>query len=148
MLEERGATVFMTRTSLDPVPLADRAPLARRANVHAFVSIHLNALPDGANPYVATRGSGTYHYFPHSYALAAEVQQGLVRRMGLRNEGVFYQNLAVARTPWFPAVLCEGAYIMRPDHEAALRTPEFQAAYAAGVVEGLEGYFRSRGRAR
>ena len=146
MLEERGATVFMTRTSLDPVPLADRAPMARQANVHAFVSIHLNALPDGANPYLASRGTGTYHYFPHSYALAASVQAGLVRHMGLRNEGVYYQNLAVARTPWFPAVLCEGAYIMRPDHEAALRTPEFQAAYAVGVVEGLEEYFRSRHR--
>ena len=146
MLEERGATVFMTRTSLDAVPLNDRAPMARRANAHAFVSIHLNALPDGANPFAATRGSGTYHYFPHSYALAAHVQQGLVRRMGLHNEGVYYQNLAVARTPWFPAILCEGAYIMRPDHEAALRTPEFQAAYASGIVEGLEAYFRGRSR--
>ena len=30
-----------------------------------------------------------------------------------------------------------------PEQEAALRTPEFQAAYARGVVAGLESYFRS-----
>ena len=146
MLEERGATVVMTRTTPDAVPLNERPTIGRRANVHAFVSLHLNALPDGANPF-NNRGTGTYHYFPHSQALAAHVQQGLVRRLGLPNEGVYYQNLAVARNPWFPAILCEAAYIMRPDHEAALRTPEFQAAYARGVVDGLEGYFRARRQA-
>lgn len=146
MLEERGATVVMTRATADPVALNDRAPMARRANVHAMVSIHLNALPDGANPLLPVRGTGTYHYFPHSQPLAQLVQRSLVQRLGLHNEGVYYQNLAVARNPWFPAVLCEGAYIMRPDHEAALRTPEFQSAYALGVVEGLEEYFRARRR--
>jgi N-acetylmuramoyl-L-alanine amidase len=143
MLEERGATVVMTRTTPDPVPLNDRPTIGRRANVHALVSLHLNALPDGANPFT-NRGTGTYHYFPHSQALAAHVQQHMVQRLGLYNEGVYYQNLAVARNPWFPAILVEAAYIMRPDHEAALRTPEFQSAYALGVVEGLEAYFRAR----
>ncbi len=145
LLEARGATVFMTRTTDAPVPLNDRAPMARQQNVHALVSVHLNALPDGANPH-GNRGSGTYHYFPHSQPLAKAVQRGLVRNLGLYDEGVLYQNLAVARTPWFPAVLCEGAYIMRPDHEAALRDPGFQEAYALGIAEGLEGFFRGRVR--
>ena len=144
-LEARGAKVFMTRTTAGPVPLNDRAPMARQQNVHAFVSIHLNALPDGVNPFVS-RGTGTYHYFPHSQPLAALVQRSLVPRLGLRDEGVFYQNLAVARNPWFPAVLVEGAYIMRPDHEAALRTPEFQEAYARGIADGVEAFFRARAR--
>jgi N-acetylmuramoyl-L-alanine amidase len=30
---------------------------------------------------------------------------------------------------------------MIPEQEAALRTPEYQEAYARGVVEGLERYF-------
>jgi hypothetical protein len=42
-----------------------------------------------------------------------------------------------------PSVLCEGAFIIIPEQEAALRTTEFQAAYARGVVEGLESYFRT-----
>lgn len=142
-LEARGARVFMTRSTKDAVALGDRAPMARQQNVHAFVSVHLNALPDGANPFV-NRGSGSYYYFAHSAPLAAQVQRGLVARLGLRDEGVIYQNLAVARNPWFPAVLTEGAYIMRPDHEAALRTPEFQEAYARGIVDGLQWFFSTR----
>ena len=46
-LEQRGATVMMTRTAPGAVALADRPVMARRANAHAFVSIHLNAFPDG-----------------------------------------------------------------------------------------------------
>ncbi|MEP6729165.1 MAG: N-acetylmuramoyl-L-alanine amidase, partial [bacterium] len=45
MLEERGARVIMTRTSDSAVALGDRPIIARRANAHAFVSIHLNAYP-------------------------------------------------------------------------------------------------------
>ena len=49
-----------------------------------------------------------------------------------------YDNLAVVRGTWYPAVLCEGAFIMLPDQEAALRTPEFQERYARGIADGLE----------
>jgi N-acetylmuramoyl-L-alanine amidase len=106
------------------------------------VSIHLNALPDGVNPFTV-HGTGTYYFTPHSELLARFVQSGMVRYMGLRDLGVYYDNLAVLRPSWMPAVLCEGAFIMIPEQEAALRTPEFQDAYASGVAEGLERYFAS-----
>ncbi len=141
LLEERGATVYMTRTAPGAVPLIDRPEMARRAGAHAFVSIHLNALPDGVNPFTA-HGTGTYYFTPRSAPLAREVQRGMVRRMGLRDLGINYDNLAVIRPTWMPSILCEGAFVMIPEQEALLRTPEFQEAYALGVAEGLEGYFR------
>jgi N-acetylmuramoyl-L-alanine amidase len=144
ILEERGATVVMTRTTDAPVALGDRPIIARRANVHAFVSIHLNALPDGVNPFL-NPGTGTYFFRTHSEPLAREVQRGMVSQMGLKDLGVNYDNLAVVRGTWYPAVLCEGAFIMMPDQEAALRTPEFQERYARGVADGLENYFRTLG---
>jgi len=142
MLVARGATVVMTRTSADPVSLSARPVTARRFNANALVSIHLNALPDGLNPFIS-HGTGSYFFQPHSIALARAVQTGMVRSMGLRDLGVHYDNLALVRPTWMPAVLCEGAFIIIPEQEAALRTPEFQAAYARGVVAGLESYFRS-----
>jgi N-acetylmuramoyl-L-alanine amidase len=142
ILEERGATVVMTRTTDAPVALGDRPIIARRANVHAFVSIHLNALPDGVNPFL-NPGTGTYFFRTHSEPLAREVQRGMVSQMGLKDLGVNYDNLAVVRGTWYPAVLCEGAFIMMPDQEAALRMPEFQERYARGVADGIENYFRT-----
>lgn len=141
MLEAAGATVVMTRTTAAAVALGDRAIIARRADVEAMVSIHLNAHPDGVNPY-RTNGSGTYFFHDRAEPLARAVQRGLVNWMGLRDLGVNYDNLAVARPTWMPAILCEGAFVILPDQEAALRTPEFQSRYAIGILEGLEDYFR------
>jgi N-acetylmuramoyl-L-alanine amidase len=142
ILEQRGARVVMTRTTADPVALGDRPIIARHANVNAFVSIHLNAYPDGINPFVAP-GTGTYFFRAHSEPLARAVQRGMVAQMGLQDLGVNYDNLAVVRGTWYPAVLCEGGFLMLPDQEAAFRTPEFQERYARGVADGLENYFRS-----
>jgi N-acetylmuramoyl-L-alanine amidase len=142
MLEARGARVVMTRTTAAPLALAIRPVMARQANAHAFVSIHLNALPDGINPFTAN-GTGSYYFHPTGEPLAREVQRGMVRRMGLRDLGIFYDNLSDLRHPWMPSVLCEGAFIMIPEQEAAVRTAEFQERYALGVAEGLEAYFRA-----
>jgi len=144
ILEQRGARVVMTRTTADPVDLGARPIIARRANVNAFVSIHLNALPDGINPFVA-QGTGTYFFRQHSEPLARVVQRSLVSQLGLPDLGINYDNLAVVRATWYPAVLCEGAFLMIPDQEAALRTPEYQERYALGIADGLESYFKALG---
>jgi N-acetylmuramoyl-L-alanine amidase len=145
LLEARGAHVVMTRTNADPVALELRPIMARRANANAFVSIHLNAVGDGQNPFRAN-GTGTYYFHPQSKAYARLVQDALVPELGLRDRGVFYQNLAVCRPTWFPAVLAEGLFIIMPDQEAAIKTPEYQEAYARGIVDGLERYFATFAR--
>ena len=141
MLRERGATVFMTRTTMDPVALGDRPTMARRANAHLLVSVHLNALPDGINPFRA-QGSGTYFFRAQAEPLARAVQRGLVAHLKLPDHGIYYDNLALARPTWMPSILCEGAFLMMPDQEAGLRTPQFQDAYARGIADGIEEYFR------
>ena len=141
-LEQRGATVVMTRSAPGAVALADRPVIARRANAHAFVSIHLNAFPDGVNPF-ERNGTGSYYFNAWSEPLARAVQAGMVRQMGLRDLGVNYDNLAVLRPTWMPSVLCEGAFVMIPEQESALRTAAFQDAYARGVADGVEEYFRA-----
>jgi N-acetylmuramoyl-L-alanine amidase len=142
MLTERGAVPIMMRASAAPVALNARPILARQADAHAFVSIHLNAKPDGANPY-RNNGSGTYYFQPQSAPLARAIQSRLLVHLGLSDEGTWFDNLAVVRQTWMPSVLVEGAYVIVPEQEAALRTPEFQKAYARAIVEGLENWFRS-----
>jgi len=141
ILTERGANVVMTRTTMDPVALGDRPILARRANGHALVSLHLDAVGDASNPFVA-QGTGTYFYRMHSEPLARAVQAGMYRQMGLRDRGVYSANFAVVRTTWMPAVLAEGGFLMIPEQENAFRTPAFQERYARGVADGMEAYFR------
>jgi N-acetylmuramoyl-L-alanine amidase len=142
LLAQRGVNVVMTRTTMDPVELGLRPIIARRANAHAFVSIHLDAAPDGQNPFFSN-GTWTLYFWPHSSAFARAMQSELVEEMGLRDKGSDVRNLAVVRGTWMPSILTEGAFIIMPDQEAALRTPSYQEAYARGILRGLESYFAS-----
>ena len=141
MLEERGARVIMTRTTLDAVDLHLRSVIARRTNSHALISIHLNAFGDGVNPFPNV-GTSTLFFHPQTEPLARLVQAGMMREMGLRDLGIHYQNIAIGRTMWMPSLICEGAFLMVPEQENAVKTAEFQERYARGVADGVEAYFR------
>ena len=141
LLEERGANVVMTRTTRDVVELAMRPIIARRSNAHAFVSLHYNAYSDGTNPLLQANGIETFFYRPQAEPLARAVEAAVLSRQPLPDEGVHYRSLAIVRTTWMPSVLIEGGYIIVPEQENAMRTPEFQQHFAQGVVDGLEAYF-------
>jgi N-acetylmuramoyl-L-alanine amidase len=141
LLREKGATPVMTRTTRAAVGLTERTVTSRRANANAFVSVHLNAFGDGVNPFV-NNGTSTLFFHQSSEPLARPVQRELMKRLGLRDLGVHYQNLAVARPTWYPAVLTEGAFVIMPEQEAAMRNPVYQRRFAEGIVAGLEIYFR------
>jgi N-acetylmuramoyl-L-alanine amidase len=145
LLEDAGAEPVIIRDGEGAVGLYERTRVAREGDAELFVSIHNNALPDGVRPFDRA-GTGTYYYHPHSAGLAAAVQSGLVARLGLPDLGVLWGDLAVAREPWMPAVLAEGAFMMIPTHEMALRTPQFRERYALGILEGLERFLRETAR--
>jgi N-acetylmuramoyl-L-alanine amidase len=71
----------------------------------------------------------------------------MLESMRLRDLGVYWGNLAVCRMAWMPSVLAEGAFMMMPDHEAALRDPDFQARYASGVLQGIRDFLAASLRA-
>jgi N-acetylmuramoyl-L-alanine amidase len=141
LLAAAGATVIMTRDADSAVGLYQRTNLAEQKDADILVSIHNNAFPDGVNPWV-NNGTSTYYYQPRSAHLARDVQDALTRRMGLRNLGFGRGDLALVRPTWMPAVLTEGAFLMIPEQENALRTPAFQERYARGVLEGIEAFLR------
>jgi len=143
LLVERGATPFLTRTGPEPVDLLLRPVLARRAGAHAFVSIHYNAYGDGVNPFLANNGTEVFFYRPHSGPLARGIQARQVDYQPLGDRGFYFRSLAVVRPPWMPAVLAEGGFMMVPEQEYAMRTPEFQERYARAIVDGLEEFFRA-----
>lgn len=140
-LAQRGAYVVMTRATSDPVALNARAAIAERANAHALVSLHLDAVPGNVNPFVE-QGTLAIYWHNHARRLAEHTQQAMLRTMGLRDRGLRRDYFAMIRSPWMPSILTEGAFLIMPDQEYAMRTPEYQDAYARAVVEGLEAYFR------
>jgi N-acetylmuramoyl-L-alanine amidase len=143
ILEERGATVVMTRTTNEPVDLQLRPIIARRTNSHALVSIHYNAYGDGINPFAQRNGMEVYFYRPHAEPLARAVQSMMLAYQPLEDRGIYYRSLALVRMSWMPAILAEGGFMMIPEQEHAMKTPEFQDRYARAIADGLEAFFRT-----
>ena len=144
LLREAGAEPIMIRDDRSAMGLYERTGRARAADADLLVSIHNNALPDGVRPFERA-GTSTFYYHPQSAALARSVQTGMVERIRLADRGVLWGDLAMVREPWMPAILTEGAFMMIPAQEAALRTEEFQTRYARGVLDGIERFLREYG---
>jgi len=143
LLAAAGAQVLMTRTTDTPVDLWPRVHFADSVNAELLISIHNNALPDGVEPY-RNNGSSVFYNQPQSVGLAMDIERALVRLLGLRDLGVGRGDLALVRPTWMPAVLCEGMFMMLPDQEAALRSPQGQALYARAVFDGIERFLEER----
>jgi N-acetylmuramoyl-L-alanine amidase len=141
ILESRGARVLMTRSGNEDMPLYDRPDTAIKENVDMSVSIHNNALPDGINPF-ENNGTSSYYYFPQSRALAEKIHQRMVAATKLPDHGLYYGNLALTRIENFPAVLIECAFMMIPEQEAKLKTPEFRQTVAKAIADGITDFVK------
>jgi N-acetylmuramoyl-L-alanine amidase len=147
MLEAEGARVVLTRAADLPLDLWPRVAMAEAAGAELLVSIHNNALPDGLNPFINS-GASVYYNQPRSIPLARAVQGALVRRLGVRDLGIGRGDLALVRPTWMPSVLTEGLFMILPEQEAALRSPEGVRRYAEAVRDGLREYLRGRAQAQ
>jgi N-acetylmuramoyl-L-alanine amidase len=146
LLREAGADPVLLRRDTLQMGLYERTAAAIESGAELYVSIHNNALPDGIQP-VGREGTSTYYYHPHSRALAEAVNEGMLDYMRLRDLGVYWGNLAVCRMAWMPSILTEGAFMMIPSHESALKDPAFQELYARGIVQGLRDFLAAAGNA-
>ena len=141
----KGAQVIMIRTGNEDVPLADRPKVAWKNKADILISIHNNALPYGGNPFLK-HGFGVYYFTPMSLQLASEVHSAYSKRFvgasdyNLRDDGLYYDNLALTRSPQMPSILTESAYMIVPEEEAYLKTEEFRSACSGAIIKGLESY--------
>ncbi len=146
-LVAQGARVLMIRRGNEGVPLSERPKIAWQNRADLLVSVHNNSLGYGGNPFLK-RGYGVYYFTPMSRELAGAIHAAYGESIGagsgfkLRDDGLYYDNLAVVRPPQMPSVLTESAYMIVPEEEALLKTDEFRAACADAIVNGLERYAR------
>ncbi len=131
----------LTRTDSTPIELFPRTHFAEEHDADVLVSIHANALPDGVNPFV-NNGTSVYYFHPRSAALARALDRALVAELGVRDLGMGRGDYALVRDPWMPSALTEGLFMMIPEQEAMLASPEGRMRYARGVAKGIEDFLR------
>ncbi|MBU2483230.1 MAG: N-acetylmuramoyl-L-alanine amidase [Proteobacteria bacterium] len=132
-----GAAVYMIRQGTETVQLADRPRLAKEFKGDLYISLHNNAIADGEDPFAQPKGFSVYHYHRHSLKLAAAVHRSYLKNIPLPDEGLRFGDYAVARLTSMPAVLVESAYMILPEQEELLNSPDFQQKLADAVAGGV-----------
>ena len=136
-LRALGATPLLIREDASAVSLDERIVRAAAADVHVYVSIHGNS-PGAGRPPTAVSGTLIYWLEPNSSTLARAMLDEVAQALGQPPTALLREDFAVIRTTWYPAVLVEGVGMVLPEREAYLRTPDGIAAYAEGIVAGLQ----------
>ncbi|MFA5139038.1 MAG: N-acetylmuramoyl-L-alanine amidase [Elusimicrobiota bacterium] len=144
MLLAEGADVYLTHTSTEGPSLQSRSFMAWEQRGDLFISIHNNALPVTVDPFEKPRGYMVFYYQPQSQRLAEAFHgQYTARQADLADESMQWGDLYVCRTPQMPAVLPGTAYMMFPEQEAKLRTPEYLDGVARTHVEAIRSFYRA-----
>ncbi|MEN8126884.1 MAG: N-acetylmuramoyl-L-alanine amidase [Planctomycetota bacterium] len=133
-LENRGATVIMTRNSDTFVELNERAEIANRAGADLFVSVHADSHPsssqNGYTIYVARSAS----WSSKKIGVAIERTMG---QTGLSSVGIRNQDFRVLVRTRCPAVLVECGYLTNPSEADMLYQDDFQNRVARAIADGV-----------
>ncbi|MBW5469781.1 SH3 domain-containing protein [Brevibacillus formosus] len=136
-LRQRGAQVFMTRTSDSQKPsLAQRVAFSESRGADAFISIHYNS---SVKP---NSGTLTFYYSQDKdEPLARAIESRLAGGIGLRSNGISFGNYHVLRENNDPSVLIELGFLSNPKDEGIVRTSSYQDKAAQAITEALADYF-------
>ncbi len=157
LLESRGISVVLTRTSDYRIPLATRAEIANVLEVEALVSIHHNAPTANTSP---TPGTEVFIQDgdDESARLGGLLQEEIVDALDqfdvewsiatdpgaivvLNDSGD--NAYGMIRRPEMPAVLAELGYIANAEEAELFATDRYRNVAAAALADGIERWLTS-----
>ena len=146
ILENMGATIWMTHSGSTNLNLNGRAAVANRNGSHLFISIHANSSEN-----LALNGHSVYFYAPANdlrlsgqrnarQALARSVQHNLTKTCGRADLGIKESNFAVLRETNCPSILIETAFLSHVQEELLLAQGAFRQKLAEAIAAGVTDY--------
>lgn len=139
VLEDEGAKVILSRTDDTCVPLYDRVKMMQESDALISLSIHANALADGADPYVK-HGTSVFFYNRESVELAKTLRDVITNKLGTKDDGVGMHSLVMTRPTMPLSVLIEVAYMIHPDEYKLLLDENFRQKAAESIRDGVQEY--------
>ncbi|MBW4469505.1 MAG: N-acetylmuramoyl-L-alanine amidase [Stenomitos rutilans HA7619-LM2] len=140
-LQQRGATVFLTRETDADVPLQDRVAMIEKVQPTLALSLHYNALPDDGDA-TKTKGVAAFWYNTQAHSLALFLHNYLTKTLKRSSYGVFWDNLALTRPTTTPSVLLELGFMINPDEFEWITNPKEQQRLATAIADGITAWLQ------
>jgi N-acetylmuramoyl-L-alanine amidase len=139
-LEEKGATVLMTRES-NAVNISnkERAEIANKGKANAVVRIHVDGASDGGMSFYTISPSNPYQKtYNECNSLAKAIEAALVKSTGAKSKGIIAKD-DYSGNNWceVPCVIAEvGDAHNKTDSENLIKT-KYQTKIAEGICNGI-----------
>lgn len=147
-LENRGYTVYMTRTSHDVnISNMERAQYATSVGGEIAVRIHANGVDNASVEW--GDGPGTVLCQPlyrisgdSSWNLSKCILDSYCGATGMRNQGVSTSD-TMTGINWstVPVTILEMGYMTNPIDDVNMEDPAYQARMVQGIADGIDAYF-------
>lgn len=137
-LQEKNATVYMTRTKDTSLSMLERINMVQQEDPDFLISIHLNSsVKDSVN------GVSTYYRYIGFRPLSKYIQESLLET-GLADFGnVGNFNFALNGPTDYPNCLVEVAFLSNPEDEKKILDPEFHHHVAVHIVKGIREWLKA-----
>lgn len=112
-LEEKGATVLLTRADDHFVSLYDRLRLSRHFLPDLFLSMHTDSLGETSD-LSKVRGASAFFRHGNAEGLARAIAKTIYDRSELNSRGASEYNFYVCRGTWTPSLLLENGFACSP----------------------------------
>ena len=154
LLEQSGCSVILTRSDENGIydidsktlrqkkisDIHNRVKIGNESSANAFVSIHLNKIPqqqyDGWQTFYNTQNS-------EGQKLAVSIQKNLNDAIQRENNRVAksIENIYIVKHVEIPTTIVECGFLSNPKEEKMLLDDEYQNKLAWGIYNGIIDYF-------
>ena len=117
----------------------DRVKIAKQADSLICISVHANALADGADPF-KKHGTSVFFYNKEAAQLAKTMRDVITQKLGTKDDGVSKCSFVMTRPTMPLSVLIEVAYMIHPEEYKLLLDKDFRQKAAESIKSGLEQY--------
>ena len=132
-LEQKGATVYMTRTDDTDVTMIDRTLALRQLDPHLMISIHLNSSGNAT-----AKGTSTYYRYIGFRPLSQTILDRMLD-LGLNNFGnIGAFNFSLSGPTEYPNCLVEVAFLSNVDDEKRILDEAFHEDVADQIYKGIK----------
>ncbi len=139
LLIDKGAKVFLTHNG-EGIPLTSRKSRVNSFNAEISISIHNNAVPQNVDP-TLHNGTSVYYYYRQALPLAKFIHSNFVKNLGLKDFGLYWDNLYMCRIPESISLLVEPAFMIIPSQEKKLLDVEYQRLIAEQLLKSIEQFY-------
>lgn len=141
MLEEKGATVVMTRYDDSYVSLHDRLRFSRKLLPDLFISMHTDSLYETRD---LSKVKGITSFYKHENAklFSNRIAKTVYENSPMDSRGSKYYNFYVCRGTWTPSILLESGFSCNPFDINFLMTQLDSEALLQDYVKDIIHYFQ------